>query len=100
MIAVVTSRGIGKAIAEALRATGAKVIGASRSEGCDVSREEDVARLFAGLDRLDVLINNAGILTPRKPMVDVTVEEWDTTMAANLRSGFFCTRAALKIMIP
>jgi NAD(P)-dependent dehydrogenase (short-subunit alcohol dehydrogenase family) len=91
-----SSRGIGKAVAEAFRATGATVIGASRSEGIDVSREEDVERLFAGIPELDVLVNNAGILTPRKPMVDVTVKEWDETMAVNLRGVFLCTRAALR----
>ena len=98
MIVVVTgtSRGIGKATAKALRATGAKVIGASRRTGCDVSRERDVARLFAGLERVDVLINNAGILTPRKPMIEVTRREWDETMAVNLRGLFLCTRSALK----
>jgi len=95
-----TSRGIGKAVAEAFRANGATVVGVSRADGCDVSREVDVGRLFAGLDRLDVLVNNAGILTPRKPMMDVTVEEWDATMAVNLRGVFLCTRAALKLMIP
>jgi NAD(P)-dependent dehydrogenase (short-subunit alcohol dehydrogenase family) len=99
-----TSRGIGKAVAEAFTAEGAQVVGASRTSGCDVSRETDVKKLFAGIrkrfGRLDVLINNAGILTPRKPIIEVTAEEWDTTMAANVRSVFLCTRAALQLMIP
>ncbi len=102
MTAVVTgaSRGIGAAVAAALRASGAEVITASRSEGCDVSREADVERLFAGLRRLDVLVNNAAVLTPRKPIVEVTTAEWDETMAVNLRGVFLCARAALRIMIP
>jgi NAD(P)-dependent dehydrogenase (short-subunit alcohol dehydrogenase family) len=102
MTAVVTgaSRGIGAAMAEALRASGAEVITASRSEGCDVSCEADVERLFAGLRRLDLLVNNAAVLTPRKPLVEVTAAEWDETMAVNLRGVFLCTRAALRIMIP
>ena len=99
-----TSRGIGKAVAEAFTAEGAQVVGAARSAGCDVSRETDVKKLFAGIrkhfGRLDVLINNAGILTPRKSIVEVTTKEWDTTMAANVRSVFLCTRAALQLMIP
>jgi NAD(P)-dependent dehydrogenase (short-subunit alcohol dehydrogenase family) len=76
------------------------VVGASRSEGCDVSREEDVMRLFAQQSRLDILVNNAGILTPRKPMVDVTTGEWDESITVNLRGVFLCTRAALRLMIP
>lgn len=94
------SRGIGKAVVEAFRAMGAHVIGTSRADGCDVSREEDVARLFAGVKELDVLVNNAAILTPRKPILEVTRQEWDDTMAVNLRGVFLCTRAALKIMVP
>ena len=98
------SRGIGQAVAEALRAKGAEVIGIARSGGCDVSRESDVEELFAAIGRrfgrLDVLVNNAGILTPRKPMVEVTAQEWDETMAVNLRGVFLCTRAALRLMIP
>jgi NAD(P)-dependent dehydrogenase (short-subunit alcohol dehydrogenase family) len=102
MVTLVTgaSRGIGQAVAAAFTAEGATVIGVARSWGCDVGREEDVARLFAGLARLDVLVNNAGILTPRKPMVEVTATEWDDTMAVNLRGVFLCTRAALRLMIP
>jgi NAD(P)-dependent dehydrogenase (short-subunit alcohol dehydrogenase family) len=105
-IAIVTgtSRGIGLAVAIAFRQEKATVYGCSRSEGCDVSQEADVERLFSQLrrqeDRLDILVNNAGILAPRKPMAEVTAREWDESMAANLRSVFLCTRAALKIMVP
>lgn len=93
------SRGIGAAIADAARAAGATVVGASRSRGCDVSRETDVTRLFAGLQRLDVLVNNAAVLTPRKPLQEVTVAEWDETMAVNLRGVFLCCRAAVPVMV-
>jgi NAD(P)-dependent dehydrogenase (short-subunit alcohol dehydrogenase family) len=102
MVAVVTgaSRGIGAAVAAAFETEGVSVVRASRSEGCDVSREEDVARLFARLERLDILVNNAGILMPRRPMVEVTTREWDESMAVNLRGVFLYTRAALRLMIP
>jgi NAD(P)-dependent dehydrogenase (short-subunit alcohol dehydrogenase family) len=94
------SRGIGAALVTAFGAAGAKVIGLSRSGGCDVSREEDVTRCIACLPRLDILINNAGILFPLKPMAEVTAGEWDQTMAVNLRGVFLCTRAALRVMLP
>lgn len=102
MIAVVTgsSRGIGRATAELLETKGYRVVRSSRSEGFDLRREDDVRRLFAGLERVDVLVNNAAVLTPRKPLVEVTTEEWDETMAVNVRAVFLCTREALARMIP
>lgn len=95
-----TSRGIGAATATALREAGLEVVALTRSAGCDVSREADVERAFAKLKRVDVLVNNASVLTPRKPMVDVTVAEWDETMAVNLRGVFLCSRAAVRLMTP
>lgn len=103
-VAVVTgsSRGIGKALAASLAAAGATVAGASRTEGTDVTQETSVVRFFTRVveehGRVDVLVNNAGVLTPRKPLVEVTKDEWDASLAGNLTAPFLCTREALRIM--
>ncbi len=100
--AVVTgaSHGLGLALARALEAEGARVVKAARSLGVDVSKPDDVARLFGALKRLDILVQCAGILTPRKNLWDVTPEEWRASLAVNLDGVFFCMREALRIMIP
>ena len=99
-----TSRGLGKALAEAFAGAGASVVGASRGAGVDLTRPDQVRRLMDGAveahGRIDILINNAGILTPRKPLVEVTDREWDTSIAVNLTAVFLCTREALRHMIP
>jgi pteridine reductase len=67
----------------------------------DVSRREDVGKLFAaiekGFGRLDILVNNAGAFFPAK-FEDLTDEQWDGIMNANLRSQFLCAQAAAPIM--
>ncbi len=99
-----TSRGLGKALAEAFLADGATVIGASRHAGVDVSDPAMVRRWIAEVardhDRIDILVNNAGILTPRKPLVAVTDEEWSQSISVNLSAVFYCMREALRWMIP
>jgi NAD(P)-dependent dehydrogenase (short-subunit alcohol dehydrogenase family) len=68
----------------------------------DVTIETDVQKLFeaAGktMGKLDILINAVGGFLPRKPVDDVTVEEWDRMMNINLKSTFLCTREALRRM--
>jgi 2-deoxy-D-gluconate 3-dehydrogenase len=49
--------------------------------------------------RIDILVNNAG-WTGTTPALDVTEEEYDRTMAASLKSVFFASQAAARIMIP
>ena len=103
-VVVVTgsSRGLGKALADAFTQEGAVVVGASRSAGFDLTREDDVIRLFddtvKGHGAVDVLINNAGVLTPRKSLVEITKTEWDASLDGNLTSVFLCTREALRHM--
>ena len=98
--AVVTgaSHGLGLAVARALEAEGAHVVKAARSLGVDVSKPPDVARLFGDLNRLDILLQCAGILTPRKNLWDVTPEEWRASLAVNQDGVFYCMREALRIM--
>ena len=68
---------------------------------CDVSNEEQVKQMIRDtmerFFKLDILINNAGIF-PFKPLLEMTVEEWDTVHAVNTRGVFLCTREAAKVM--
>ena len=53
---------------------------------------------MAGLGRLDILVNNAGI-GPENPAEDVRVEDFDATVAVNLKGTFFVSQAVGRVMI-
>ncbi len=69
---------------------------------CDVSREDDVARLVDEaervLGRIDVLISNAGIAR-RDAFLDIDLADWDLTIAVNLRGMFLVARAVARRMV-
>lgn len=120
------SRGIGRGIAEALAAEGARVavnhppgpderadaadvvdsITADGGEAMtllgDVSDAESVRSMIETYEdqwgTVDVLVNNAGILTQSK-LSEMPVEIWDETMAVDLRGVFLATRFALPGML-
>jgi 3-oxoacyl-[acyl-carrier protein] reductase len=98
-LAVVTgaSGGLGQAIAAELGERGYEVVGLSRSTGVDVSDEKQVLAAFGGLERLDVLVNNAAVLINR-PLAETTAEEWDEQLGSGLRSAFLCSREAFRRM--
>lgn len=68
----------------------------------DVGNPDDVARMFGQIyrscDKLDVLINNAGI-SHIGLLTDMTTEEWQRILDVNLSSVFYCCRAAIPPMI-
>jgi NAD(P)-dependent dehydrogenase (short-subunit alcohol dehydrogenase family) len=97
--AVVTggSGGIGRAVTTELRGRGWEVVSLSRREGCDVSDEAQVQRAFERIERLDALINCAAQLIKR-PILELTAEDWDAQLGAGLRGAFLCSREAFRRM--
>jgi NAD(P)-dependent dehydrogenase (short-subunit alcohol dehydrogenase family) len=111
-------RGLGAGIAEALAQAGAEVVLMSRSPGeleavaarieqrggraevcaCDVTDEDAVRAAIARLERLDVLINNAGTNIPQ-PFLDVDGSALDTMLGLNVRAAFVVAQAAARRML-
>jgi 3-oxoacyl-[acyl-carrier protein] reductase len=125
-VALVTgsSRGIGKAIATAFAAEGARIVvnfpsqadakdaddvvrGIARLGGealairGDVAIGDDVQRLFKDTvnryGRLDILVNNAGFTRPAL-LLEMTEEEWDRVLNVHLKGAFLCSQAAARHM--
>ncbi len=71
----------------------------SRSSGYDAGDEASVNRFFGGLERLDVLVNNAAILELAH-IVDMKVDTWDEVIRVDLRGAFLCSQAAFRLMGP
>lgn len=69
----------------------------------DVTRVREVEAMFedaqVAFNRLDVLINNAGITSAPSRIHEMPVEDWDRVMAVNLRGPFLCMKTALPIMM-
>ncbi len=88
--------------AEALAARIREHGGRAFAHPCDVRDQASVEaffdRVMAELGRVDFLVNNAGITEP-KPLLEMTVEDWDRTLNINLRGAFFCTQRAAKEII-
>jgi NAD(P)-dependent dehydrogenase (short-subunit alcohol dehydrogenase family) len=92
-----TSRAEADALVREISASGSRAVAIQ----ADVSRRADVERMFAGAEkefgRLDILVNNAGMFFAAN-FEDLTDEQWDRIMDANLKSQFLCAQAAAPIM--
>ncbi len=123
-VALVTGcgRGIGQAIALALAEAGADVAGLYATTyqdtqqqiealgrrflpiQCDLEQAEVaelqavVAQVVSDLGRLDILVNNAGIVR-RTPSVDYSEADWDAVIQINMKSVFFLSQAAGRVML-
>ena len=108
------SQGIGKAIAEVFSESGASVILLSRNKNkleenikkiknakyfvLDVTKSENVSEVFDQIDRVDILINNAGIHF-NDTIADTDISKWKELLGTNLDGAFYCSKAVLKKMI-
>jgi 3-oxoacyl-[acyl-carrier protein] reductase len=94
-----TAHGIGAAIAEALRGEGAAVHGVDKDQA-DLTRPDAVRAFFGGLGGVDILVNTAGGVVGQvgRPIEEVSDEDWDAVVQANLYSAFLCTRAVVPAM--
>ena len=123
------SRGLGRAIAEAYAQAGARVVvGARRcsptglagtagetveairaaggeaiASACDVTDERQVADMveqtLARYRRIDVLCNNAGMMSMGETIGDIEPDRWDEIMRINTRGPYLCCRAVLPTMV-
>ena len=125
-IALVTggSRGIGREICLCLAQAGAEVVvnynrskdqaesvlqeitvrgGRAETAQADISDPDAVRSLFEHLrkkyNRLDVLVNNAGIIKDNL-LLSTEVSDWDKVLDINLKGAFLCTRHAAEMMLP
>jgi NAD(P)-dependent dehydrogenase (short-subunit alcohol dehydrogenase family) len=63
----------------------------------DLTSEQEIAAALGGLDRLDVLVNNAGV-DFTLPIEELTVNQWDAVIAVNLRAPFLLAKHAARLM--
>jgi meso-butanediol dehydrogenase / (S,S)-butanediol dehydrogenase / diacetyl reductase len=100
-VAVVTggASGIGAGAAAALAREGAQVhiLDIAGPEPCDVSNSEQVSAAFARFGAVDVLVNAAGVAI-RYAVHEQSEQEWDRSMAVNVKGIFLCSKYALAQM--
>jgi 3-oxoacyl-[acyl-carrier protein] reductase len=77
-----------------VKALGAKTIGAQADVSDAASSQSAVEKAAAALGGIDVLVNNAGIMS-YSPIETMPVEMWDEMMAVNVRSAFLCSRLVI-----
>jgi NAD(P)-dependent dehydrogenase (short-subunit alcohol dehydrogenase family) len=125
-VAIVTGggQGIGKAIALAFAAEGARVVvaarnlanlektvaeiaakgGSAKAIQTDVTREAEIKRMVAEtvnkFGKIDILVNNSGIGGVTCPVMDLKLEDWMEVLNIDLTGSMLCSKHVLKRMVP
>jgi NAD(P)-dependent dehydrogenase (short-subunit alcohol dehydrogenase family) len=119
-VAIVTggASGIGRAIAEGFHRAGATTIAADLNQVelgeldkigieplvLDVTKEADVDAAFEDVlarhGRVDAIVNSAGVVSRKVPLIDLELSEWHRVINVDLHGVFLCNRAAARAMRP
>jgi NAD(P)-dependent dehydrogenase (short-subunit alcohol dehydrogenase family) len=88
----------GQKAADALKREGLTAVAIPVDVSSKVSLEAMVSRVIGDFGRIDILVNNAGVIV-RKPVEEVSEDEWNFIMETNLKGLFFCCQLVGKEMI-
>ncbi|HEV8440724.1 MAG TPA: glucose 1-dehydrogenase [Methylomirabilota bacterium] len=88
----------GKKVEDAIRAKGGDAVYVHLDVANEPEWQHAVQTATSRYGKLDVLINNAGIVIPRVPIEERTVEDWDRVMAVNARGVFLGTKHVIPPM--
>ncbi|GIT43993.1 MAG: hypothetical protein Ct9H300mP11_19290 [Chloroflexota bacterium] len=70
---------------------------------CDVTNEEQVMHMVGQTidmyGKVDVLVNNAGVMVRGKDLLDIMPDEWDQSVDTNLKGTYLCCRTVVPTMI-
>jgi NAD(P)-dependent dehydrogenase (short-subunit alcohol dehydrogenase family) len=91
--------GLAKATADAVSSLGRRSLAVETDVGDVAAIDAMVRRVVATFERIDVLVNNAGV-TRRAYIMDLTEADWDRIMRVNAKGVFFCLQRVAREMIP
>lgn len=88
-----------EAVADAIRAAGGRAHAVAGDVCVPDTHDALVAAARQTYGGLDIAVNNAGAVGPGKPLADMTVEEWQAVLTANLTSAFLGARRQIPAML-
>ena len=97
--AVDIDAGLAKSTADAVSQLGRRGLAVETDVGDVAAIDAMVRRVIAAFERIDVLVNNAGV-TRRAYIMDLTEADWDRIMRVNAKGVFFCLQRVAREMIP
>lgn len=86
-------------VAREINQKGGKAIAVVADATDDAQVNKMVDETISRWEKIDILVNSAGLRGPLVPVQEITEQEWDSVLAVNLKAMFLCCKAVLKVMM-